>query len=146
MPFMVMDEKTTNSEMEWSVCPAKMYTKRAVFGWLIIVLFGGVIVTTNLILGICMAAVLIATQATFLFSTRFTISEDGLLAKYPIRTKFCAWKQIRRANFLKEACFMFTRKKPSNLDGWTGMTVFYGENRDEIIAAIKSHLEPEVVL
>lgn len=141
---MVMDEKITNSEMEWSACPAKMHPKRAVFAWLIIVFFGAVIVTTNLILGICMAGVLIATQATFLFSTRFTISEDGLRAKYPIRTKFYAWKQIRRSKFFKEACFMFTRKKPSNLDSWTGMTVFYGENRDEIIAAIKSHLQPEV--
>lgn len=140
-----MDEKTIYAEMEWSVCPAKMYPKKAMFAWLVIVVFGGVIVSTNLILGICMVGVLIATQATFLFSSRFTISEDGLKAKYPIRTKSCTWKQIRRAKFFKEACFMFTRKKPSNLDGWTGMTVFYGENREVIIAAIKSHLEPEVL-
>jgi hypothetical protein len=92
------------------------------------------------VLGICLTAILIATQAVFFFTTTYTIDKKGLVAKFPIRKKQYTWEQIRRVKYFKEACFLFTRKKPSNMDGWTGITVMYGDKRDEVIRVIKSHL------
>ncbi|MBT4583689.1 MAG: PH domain-containing protein [Phycisphaerae bacterium] len=135
-----MEDKTPTEEITWSVRPSKEHPKKAVFAWAIIVFFGAFITTTNLILGLCMIGVLVGTQATFLFTSRFMISEDGLKAKYPLRTKYYGWEQVKRAKFFNEACFLFSRKKPSNLDGWSGIAVMYGDNKDEIIKAIKSHL------
>ena len=138
-----MDE-AAKVEMRWTVCPAGMYPKKAAFGWLIILVVGLLISSTSIMLGICLTALLIGTQATFLFPTTFTIGEEGLNAKYPIRKKYYTWEKVRRAKFLKDVCYLFTRKKPSNLDGWSGIAVFYGDKRDEIITAIKSHLREDV--
>jgi len=139
-----MEEKTVQDEFKWSACPAKKHPRKAAFALLVDLGFGALIASNSLILGICMAGVLIATQATFLFTSRFSIDEEGICAKYPIRKKVYTWKQIRRAKFFNEACYLFTRKKPSNLDGWSGLTIFYGEDRDEIIRVVKSHLEPDI--
>ena len=139
-----MEDKTPIEELCWSVCPAKIHPRKALFGLLVILLFGALITTTNLILGICLIGVLVGTQATFFFPTRFSLDDEGLRANYPLRTKYYTWQQVRRVKFFKEACYLFTRKKPSNLDGWTGIAVFYGAKRHEVVSAIKSHLSPEV--
>jgi len=139
-----MKEITPTEKIIWRVCPAKLHRKKAAFAILADLGFGALVATNSLILGICMTGVLIATQATFLFSSKFTISKEGIKARYPVRTKYYNWDQIRRAKFFNEACYLFTRKKPSNLDGWSGLAVFYAENRDETIDAIKSRLKPDV--
>jgi hypothetical protein len=133
-------EETAQNALQWKICPAKMYPKKAVFGWILILVVGFLISTTSIVLGICLTAILIATQAVFFFTTTYTIDKKGLVAKFPIRKKQYTWEQIRRVKYFKEACFLFTRKKPSNMDGWTGITVMYGDKRDEVIRVIKSHL------
>ena len=137
-------EETAPIEMQWKICPAKMYPKKAVLGWFLILVFGFFISSTSIILGIGLTGVLIATQATFLFTSSFAINNDGLVAKYPIRKKQYAWEQVRRVKFFKDTCYLFRRKKPSNMDGWFGISVFYGDRRDEVVSAIKSHLRKDV--
>lgn len=133
-------EESAPIEMQWKSCPAKMYPKKAFLGWFIIIIVGFFISTTSVIMGIGLTAILIATQATFLFTSSFVITGEGVVAKYPIRKKQYTWEQIRRVKFFKDACFLFSRKKPSNMDGWSGMTLFYGDKRDAVVEAIKSHL------
>ncbi len=134
------------NEMKWKICPARTYRKKAVLGWLVILICFLLTITTNVILGICLTAILIATQANFLFSSTFTLNESGITAKYPLRTKKYSWVQVKRVKFFKDACYMFTRKKPSNLDGWSGMAVFYLEKRDKYVPVIKQHLGKDVLL
>jgi hypothetical protein len=138
-----MDENNLE-DLQWRVSLAKIYPKKAVLGWSVILGVGVLISSTSILLGLGLTIVLIATQATFLFPSTFVISQRGLLANYPIRKKFYSWDQIRRASFFNDACYLFRRKKPSNLDGWTGLAVFYGDKRDEVVAAIKSHLREDV--
>lgn len=133
-------EEVAPVETKWKICPAMVYPKKAFFGWLLIVIVAFLISSTSLILGICLSAVLIATQANFLFSSTFTINEQGIEAKYPISRKKYTWEQVRRVKFFKDSCYLFTRKKPSNLDGWSGMSVLYLDQRDNIVPVIKSHL------
>jgi len=140
-----MEDKTPIEEITWSVRPANSHPKKAAFALLVDFGFGALIASNSLILGICMTGVLIGTQATLLLTSHFTISESGVKAKYPVRTKYYKWEQIRRAKFFKEACYLFTRKKPSNLDGWLGIAVFYGKDRDGIVTTIKARLGSEVV-
>ena len=127
-------------EMQWKVCPAKLHPKKAIWASILIVAVGIAIASSGILLGIALVGVLIATQAIFFFTTAYTIDEKGLVAKFPLRKKQYSWEQVRRVKFFKEACFLFTRKKPSNMDGWTGISVMYGDKREEVIAAIKSHL------
>ena len=139
-----MEGKTPIEEISWSVRPASLHPKKAAFALFVDFGFGALIASNNILLGICMTAVLIGTQATFLLTSKFTLTDTGIKAKYPFRTKHYTWEQIRRAKFFKEACYLFTRKKPSNLDGWSGIAVFYGEDREGIESAIKARLGSEV--
>ena len=138
-----MEEMDPN-EMQWKVCPAKLHPKKAVFAAIFILLVCALISTSGIVLGLCMAGVLFGTQAIFFFTTTYTIDDKGLVAKFPIRKKQYTWEQVRRVKFFKEACFLFTRKKPSNMDGWTGITVMYGDKQEEVVAAIKTHLSEGV--
>jgi hypothetical protein len=121
-----------------------MYPKKAFFGWILILFVGFLISTTSIVLGICLTAILIATQATFLFYSTFKIDDEGVFAKYPFRKKHYSWNQVKRVNFFKDVCYVFSRKKPSTLDGWSGIAVIYGDRREDVIARIKSHLQEGV--
>ncbi|MBC8202000.1 MAG: hypothetical protein H8E86_08130 [Planctomycetes bacterium] len=127
-------------EMQWRVRPAKLHKTKAIWASIFIVAVGLAIASSGILLGIALVGVLVGTQAIFFFTTAYSIDEKGLVAKFPLRKKQYSWEQVRRVKFFKEACILFTRKKPSNLDGWTGITVMYGDNRDEVIRSIKSHL------
>ena len=137
-------EEVSPVEMQWKICPAKMYPKKAFFGWTLILFVGLMISSTSILLGVCLTGVLIATQATFLFNSTFTISSKGLVAKYPFRKKQYNWEQVRRVAFFKDVCYLFSRKKPSNMDGWSGIAVIYGDNREDVVSVIKSHLGEDV--
>ncbi len=132
-------------KMQWKVCPAKLHPTKAVWASIFILVVGFAIASSGILLGIALAGVLVGTQAIFFFTTTYTIDEKGLVAKYPIRKKQYSWDQVRRVKYFKEACFLFTRKKPSNMDSWSGISVMYGDKRDEVIAAIKSYLHEGTV-
>jgi hypothetical protein len=107
---------------------------------------GFLISTTSIVLGICLTAILIATQATFLFYSTFTIDDEGVFAKYPFRKKHYSWNQVKRVNYFKDVCYVFSRRKPSSLDGWSGIAVIYGDRREDVIARIKSHVQEGVAV
>lgn len=138
-----MDDSYSN-EFTWSVRPASLHPKKAVFAWVLIFVVGALMASVSLLLGICSVILLIATQATFLFPTRFSIDEVGLHAKYPIQKKRFKWTSVRRVMFGREGCCLFARKKASILDGFSGLPVFYGVCKEEVESAIKTYLPPEV--
>jgi hypothetical protein len=131
-------------ELHWKSCPASMHPSKAALAWFVIAMVAVVVSSNSIILGILLTALLIATQGAFLFPTKYSITTDGLMAKSPMRRKFYTWDKIRRATFFKEVCCVFTRVNPSCIDGWSAMSIFYGPNRDEVVAALKSHLREDV--
>ena len=99
---------------------------------------------SNVLLGVVLTIVLIASIATFLFPSRFTIDDSGVTASYPLRKKFYEWSQIRRLKMFQHSAYMFKRKKPSNLDGWTGLALFFNADREEIVKRLNQFLSEEV--
>ena len=143
LEYCAMEERE-QIELQWKSCPASMHPNKALLAWFVISVVAVAICSNSIILGIALTALLIATQAGFLFPTKYSITEDGLQAKSPLRSKFHTWDKIRRASFFKETCCLFTRAKPSCLDGFSAIAVFYGPNRDEVVAALKSHLREDI--
>ena len=129
-------------ELTWKVCPAPLHTWKGVCAWVVIIGVGLVIMGTDLILGLVALVFMIASLATFIFPSTFTIDGEGLLAKYPIRKKYYTWKQVRRAKFFDDACYLFTRKKSSFAE--SRMAVIFGDQQKKISTAIKSHLREDV--
>ena len=128
----------------WTCNPSDIHPVRRVFAWSCVVLFGGSIIMSNALLGVALTAVLIASIATFLFPSKFTLDPSGVTAKYPLRKKFYEWSQIRRLKVFQHSAYMFKRRKPSNLDGWTGLTLFFNANRDEIVTHLDHYLSEDV--
>lgn len=137
-------EDAAHIEKQWRVCPAKMQPKKAMCTWVVIIIIGAAVVSTDPIVGSVLMLLFIGSLSAFLFPTTYTIDEEGVRAHFPIRKKYYAWEQVRRVKFFNDACYLFTRKKPSILDGWSGVALFYGEGKSEIVSAIKSHLREDV--
>ncbi len=128
----------------WTCNPSDIHPVRRVFAWGCVILFGSSIIMSNAILGVALTAVLIASIATFLFKSTFTIDQSGITASYPLRKKFYEWSQIRRLKMFQHSAYMFKRKKPSNLDGWTGLALFFNSNREEIVKHLDRFLSEDV--
>ena len=139
-------EAKEKTSIEWRVWPASLRPKQAISTWILIVVLGYVILDTDPITGVLLLGLFIASLSTFLFPSKFKIDDEGMTAKYPIRKKYFKWSQVRRAKFFDDACYLFTRKKPSNLDGWSGIAVFYGDQKDEIVASLKDHLQDGIAI
>jgi len=101
-------------------------------------------ISTSIPMGVSALLVLLATQASFLFTTEFSIDAAGITAKYPIHRKHYEWSQVKRIMFGREGCCFFTRKKASTLDGFSGLPVFYGDQRDDIEAVINAYTSSEM--
>ena len=137
-------EDVVQPEVQWRVRPATHHPIKALCTWLVILVIGIMIITTDPIIGSVLLLLFIGSLSTFLFPSTFTIDEVGVLANYPIRKKHYMWEQVRRVKFFNDACFLFTRKKPSTLDRWSVMAIYYGNCKNEIVASINSHLREDV--
>ena len=137
-------EDVAQPEVQWRVRPATHHPIKALCTWLVILVIGTMIVTTDPIVGSVLLLLFIGSLSTFLFPSTFTIDEVGVLANHPIRKKHYTWEQVRRVKFFNDACYLFTRKKASNLDGWSGIAIFYGDSKNKIVESIKSHLREDV--
>ena len=139
-----MDSRA-NKSIEWSVCPAMLSPVKGACVWLFISALGVAIMQTDFLLGLLLFGLLVGLLSSFLFSTNFCISEKGLIAKYPIRTKRYGWDQIRRVKFFDDSFYLFSRHKPSSLDNWYFMSVFYGDKKAEVHSAVTEYLREDVV-
>ncbi len=137
-------ETSEPSTYSWTCNPSDSHPVRRVFAWGCVILFGGSIVLSNALLGFMLTLILIASIATFLFTSTFTIDQSGITAKYPLRKKFYAWSQIRRLKVFQHSAYIFKRKKPSSFDGWSGLALFFSTNRDEIVKHLDYYLSEDV--
>jgi hypothetical protein len=133
-----MDE-STNTEMQWKVCPAQLQPWKGACAWISILGTVIIIFEVNPIAGIGSLAFLLGTLGTFIFPTAFTLDSKGIHAKYTISAKYYTWEQVRRAMFFKDSCILSTRKKQT-LIGGSGMRVYFGNQATQISQTIKSHL------
>ena len=138
-------EPTDSSTFEWQCNPSRLYPVKRVIAWVCIVGFGASIIATDLIMGVLLTAVLLGSLSSSLFTSRFSINAQGVFARYPLRSKFYAWDQIRRVKTFQHVGYLFKRKKPSNLDGWIGLSLYFGAQREEIMEAMNTHLTKDVV-
>ena len=137
-------ESSDAATYSWTCNPSAIHPVKRVFALGCIVLFGGSIIMSNVLLGVVLTAVLIASIATFLFPSTFSIDQSGITACYPLRKKYYQWSQIRRFKMFQHSAYMFKRKKPSNLDGWTGLALFFNADREEIVKRLNQFLSEEV--
>ena len=83
---------------------------------------------------------LLMTLNRYFFSSRFSIDDHRIIARYPMGRKEFEWRHIRRFTTDKHGGYLSTRSKPSRLDAYQGLQLYFDDRREEMIAEINSHL------
>lgn len=85
------------------------------------------------------AALLILALNRFFFPSSFSIDEEGITARYLIKTEHRKWSELRRFLHDRNGAFLSTRASRSRLDAFFGVHVLFGERGAEVIEQIRSH-------
>lgn len=129
-------------EFTWQAHPARERVGAAVGGAVAIVAITAVIHISFQSLGwaLLALAVLVVSLNRFFFRSRFRIDDEGIIARYPLRSQRLGWADIRRFVFDNNGGYLSTRARPSRLDAYRGLHVLFGSRRDDVIAQIRAHL------
>ncbi|MHC5024030.1 MAG: hypothetical protein ACYTGG_08970 [Planctomycetota bacterium] len=130
-------------EFSWRAHPARERGARTVAAVVIIAAAsGGVVLAAgvpgwSVTLAVVAASVLVLATNRFFFPSRFTIDREGITARYPLRTMHRRWSDLRRFVHDRDGGYLSTRARASRLDGYQGMHILFGDQREAVIDRIR---------
>lgn len=129
----------------WRVHPARERISAAVFAVIIIAAMIWMIaeIMENPWWGLLPAVFFLVTLQRFLFPSEFRIDEAGVSANSAFSTSSIRWKEIRRFQHDNRGAFLSSRRRPSMFDGFQGIHLVFGGNRDEVVERINHGMKPE---
>ena len=87
--------------------------------------------------------VLVFSLNRFFLPSRFSISSKGISARYPLRHQHYAWNKIQRFRHDQRGGYVSARHRPSILDAYLGMTIFFGKHRETVVELIQRNIQKE---
>jgi hypothetical protein len=131
----------------WQAHPARERAGQAVAAGLMVVClsFLSAALMQHTLWGVIAVAILAIALNRFFFPSRFTIDEEGITARYPLRSQRFRWADLRRFAHDEDGGYLSTRARPSRLDAWRGMHLLFGGEREEAVRRIEAHLPEEAV-
>ncbi len=134
-----------NPTITWHAHPARQRPRQTLIaGAIILALAGGVFATTTSPWwALAAAVVLLLSLNRFFFPSTFSIDEAGITARYPLRRMRFPWQRLRRFVHDQYGGYLSTRARRSRLDAWSGMHILFGEDREGVVAAIRSRMRRE---
>jgi hypothetical protein len=85
------------------------------------------------------AFILMVALNRFFFPSEFSIDDEGIAARYPLRRQRLLWKDVRRFLHDERGGYLSTRVRASRFDAYRGMhLLFEGDSRERIIELIES--------
>jgi len=129
-------------ELAWSACPAAERAGAAVLGLVVIVAAAGAIAVAggHVAWGVLSAVVLLGALQRFYFRSVYSIDADGLRASYLLGGRRVRWAEVRRVVTDEHGVYLSTRARRSWLDGFRGVTVLFGGDRDGVLRSIRAHV------
>ncbi len=137
-----MAEASDTTTMTWRACPAATHPRRAIVAVAGILGIAAMLWTIGPLASIGGAILMVVMLNVFFLTSRFTIDEEGITARYPLRRLHLRWSDVRRCFVDSDGGFLSRRHRPSRWD--RGMNLYFSDRRDEVVAAIYDHL-PEGV-
>jgi hypothetical protein len=130
------------AEFSWQAHPAGERTGAAIIGSLIVAAAAGAIFMSfqNIFWSVLAVLVLVAALNRFYFRSRFIIDQEGITARYPLRSQRCRWDDVRRFLVDAHGGYLSTRSKRSGLDAYRGLHILFGRQRPAVIERIRAHL------
>lgn len=93
--------------------------------------------------GVLAAVLLTASLGDFLFPLTFSLDEAGIRARGLIHRRQMSWKQVRRVVRDDLGVKLSPLPRPSRLDAFRGIYLWFEGNADDVKAAIDHHIGPE---
>ena len=147
----MVDGATT--QFQWRAHPARERPGQAALGLALILAVAGsmllgfrhgalaVSLGESVALAIASAIVLLATQNRFFLPSSFAVDDEGITARYPLRSQRMKWSDLRRFVHDQNGGYLSTRGVRSRLDAYTGMHILFGTQRTVVIDNIRAHMQ-----
>jgi len=132
-------------EYSWQAHPARERAGHAAAATFVVVVLGllsGALMQSSW-WGVLAVALMAAALNRFFFPSRFTIDDEGITARYPLRSRRLRWADLRRFVHDDEGGYLSTRARPSRLDAWRGMHLLFGRRREDVVPRILAHMPGE---
>ncbi len=132
-----------DAQFRWQIRPARQNQSKSTGALIILLLIAAMVYFTsmNIWWSLFSFLILVAALNRFFFTSRFVIDDRSIKASYPLGRKELEWQHVRRFNIDSNGGYLSTRKTRSRLDAYQGMHLYFDDQRDIIIAEIKSKLK-----
>ena len=122
-----------NTDVVWTVLPARERPAVASAAFLIVVAVGVLVgsVAGDWIWGALAVVFLMATLSRFYLRSRLVLSESGLTAEFPLKTRRVAWREVESIRHDDRAALIRLRKR-SLLKG-NEFTILFGDAAPDVI-------------
>ena len=133
--------KPAASTITWSAHPARQRPGAAVMASAVIVILAAAVAWFGgsppqywwSVLG---GVVLMMALNRFFFPSQFTIDDEGITARHPMRRKRLLWKDVRRFLHDEHGGYLSTRARASRFDAYRGMHLLFGEEDGQRIVQV----------
>lgn len=129
--------------LQWTIHLARRRPGRALAA-LVIVAAGAVaaaVAFQGLWAGILAAVLLVGAIGDFLFPVRYTLNAEGAQARGLVMRRRIAWRQVRRVARDRLGVKISPLPRPSRLEAYRGIYLWFENNADEVMEFIARHTE-----
>jgi hypothetical protein len=97
----------------------------------------------NVLLGLLAGILLVAAVSDYLFPIRYTLGLDGIEARGLWHRRRMTWKQVRRVGQDDLGVKLSPLPRPSRLEAYRGIYLWFADNADDVMASIAHHTQAE---
>ena len=129
---MTSSEEPIPASIEWTVRPVGDRPMAGLLAVLVIIAFGVFVVMLagDWIWGVLAVVVLFATVSRFFLPSRVQVSEDGILAEFPLVSRRVPWNQVVWIRHDEQSALIRTTRKRFR---GREFTILFGRNGDHVI-------------
>ncbi|MFW5878821.1 MAG: hypothetical protein ACOCVR_03295 [Myxococcota bacterium] len=138
----VAPKKTLDTRLSWVSHPARRQPLKALLAVLVAIAMAIVAAGWGgTWLGVLSFVVVVGSVQSFLFPTRYHITEDKLTVESLFGTQQRPWSTLRRADTGRHGVHLSPFSTRSWLDATRGIYVRFDENREDVLAAITERIK-----
>lgn len=137
-------DASTEPSLEWRIHPAKRrpFVTVIVTLFILAVSFLVLVITESKLFSFFSLLVLFGSLAKFFFPTAYRLDPRGVTIRTSTQTLVKDWSLYRSCYPDKNGILLSPFPEPSRLENFRGIYLIFGENRDDVVAFVKSRIKP----
>ena len=131
--------------LEWTVHLARRRPRQAAV--VVAVIAAGAVAAgfgfQSVFLGLLAASLLVAAVSDYLFPIRYTLGPDGIEGRGLWHRRRMSWERVRRVLRDDLGVKLSPLPRPSRLEAYRGIYLWFADNAADVMAAISHHMNAE---